>query len=222
MFKRFLVLALCCIFLATATGCVTTGTDGQRTKAEGTAVGAGIGAVVGGVGGLLFGGKKGALIGAAVGAALGGGAGYLVGDHVAKKKAEAASAEDWLNECLANIRTVNDQAADTNRASKKELVKLNKSIEQFEIQYAQKKVSKQTLLAKKQAAEANEKELRKQIEMAKAEVELQYTVLNDADAQEDPEYVAALQKEIDELNATISELESSAAAYADAVGRMAV
>ena len=70
IFGMVVVLAL--------TGCASM-SDSQRTKTEGTLVGAGTGALLGAVIGGVVGGRDGALIGAAIGTAAGGAAGYAYG-----------------------------------------------------------------------------------------------------------------------------------------------
>ncbi|NCC94357.1 MAG: glycine zipper 2TM domain-containing protein, partial [Opitutae bacterium] len=71
------VLVVVLLVFALLPGCATM-SDQNRTKAEGT----GVGAVVGGLLGLAIGGGRGAAIGAAAGAGLG----FLVGNEIAKRK----------------------------------------------------------------------------------------------------------------------------------------
>ena len=103
---RLAVLPAACLAVTltfAGTGCSNIHDDSTRTKTEGTLVGGGIGAALGALfGGLIGGNGKGALIGAGIGAGIGSLAGFFVGKHVADKKAEYASREDWLDDCIAH------------------------------------------------------------------------------------------------------------------------
>lgn len=100
-------------------GCAT---DQQRTKTQGSAFGAGVGAVAGGALGALVGALTGnaenigrfAAIGAGVGLLAGGVAGYNWGENVARKKAEYANAEDYLDASIADARATTEAAASEN------------------------------------------------------------------------------------------------------------
>jgi len=83
-------------------GCAAT-QDGQMAQAQGT----GIGALLGGIAGYAIGGDA---TGALVGAAIGGTGGFLYGTHIANKKAQYANAEAWLDACIAEARTTNQNA----------------------------------------------------------------------------------------------------------------
>ena len=97
------------LVLVMGSGCATTA-DGRKTQAQGTVIGAALGAVVGGAVGYAAGGRSGLGRGAAIGAAAGGVAGFAYGTHVAKRKAEYASREAWLDACIASAHRVNSNA----------------------------------------------------------------------------------------------------------------
>ena len=97
----------CAVFLAItmgATQCANT-SDGRLAQGQGTAIGAGGGALIG----ALIGGRKGALIGAGVG----GLAGFAYGTHIANKKAQYKSTEEWLDACIAQANSKRKEAVPT-------------------------------------------------------------------------------------------------------------
>lgn len=73
--------------------------DGQLAQAQGT----GIGALLGAGAGAIIGNQSGrAGEGALIGAALGGLGGFAYGSHIANKKAQYKSTEEWLDACIAD------------------------------------------------------------------------------------------------------------------------
>ena len=97
--------------IAVALSITACATDPQRTRTEGTLVGAGAGAAIGRA---ITGDDRGTVIGAAIGAVVG----LVTGDRVAKKKAEYAKREEALRQsaqravALAqSTRAENDQLA---------------------------------------------------------------------------------------------------------------
>jgi len=99
-----------CSVLSTSiliSGCAAT--DRQATEGEATATGALVGALIGGI---IGDSKKGVAIGAAVGAI----AGSVYGKHVADKKEEYASNEDYMNAVIAEADKV-VKAAKEHRAT---------------------------------------------------------------------------------------------------------
>jgi hypothetical protein len=111
------------LILVMAVGCATT-PDGRKTQAQGTAIGAVLGAVVGGAVGYAAGGSRGLGRGAAIGAAAGGVAGFAYGTHVAKRKAEYASREAWLDACIASAHRVNSNAYAYSRSLESRIARL--------------------------------------------------------------------------------------------------
>lgn len=90
---------------AALTACANIKNDTARTKTEGTLAGGAGGAILGGVlGGLMSGGAPDAIArGAISGAASGGASGYLYGRSVAYRKKEYATAEAYLDACIAEV-----------------------------------------------------------------------------------------------------------------------
>lgn len=101
--------------LALVPACAHMSGDGGRTRAEGLFAGAGIGALLGAGAGYLLGGKDGAKTGAAIGAGIGAIGGAIYGNHVANKKAQYATEEEWLAECLAQAKASNEDAVAYNK-----------------------------------------------------------------------------------------------------------
>lgn len=220
---RFIAIIL--ILAMGSMGCTTTGTtsDGQRTRNEGTAVGAGTGAVLGGLIGALVGGdSKGALIGAAIGAAAGGAAGYAYGDHVASKKAEYAKEEDWLDECIVSARKINQETLAYNKKIGNDIVRLDAETRKLEKQYAAKQADKKTLLAQKKNIDAAIKNADEKLARAKFERDSQKQALSQVDQKGSSDQSKALDAEIKTLSTLISELEQHSEDLASLSGRMAV
>ena len=196
---RLAVLPAACLAVTltfAGTGCSNIHDDSTRTKTEGTLVGGGIGAALGALfGGLIGGNGKGALIGAGIGAGIGSLAGFFVGKHVADKKAEYASREDWLDDCIAHTRKVTDETREYN-------AKLSKDINE-------------AVLAMKEDTDKNIKQLQEEVKKDK-------TVLADAKANGNKKEAAELDKEIKELNAQISQMKKYNQKLASISARLAV
>jgi uncharacterized protein YcfJ len=224
MHKMIRLISACLVLAAFAfqAGCTTTGTtDAQRTRNEGTAVGAGTGALLGGIVGALVGGdSKGTLLGAAIGAAAGGAAGYAYGDHVASKKAEYTKQEDWLDQCIASAQQVNQETRAYNEQLKTQIAQLDAKTRELEQQYAASQADKQTLLAEKKKIDAAIKTTDEKLNRAKFEMDAQKQAL----AQVDDKGVQAqnLDAEIVKLKDLIQELEQHGEDLAGLSSRMAV
>ena len=110
--------------------------DSTRTKAEGAGVGAATGALIGGLLGQVAGhNTKSTLIGAAIGAAVGGGAGYLAGDYVAKRKAQYASEEDWLDNKINDVAEYNNELEEFNEKTANRNEQLEKQVAYLKSRY---------------------------------------------------------------------------------------
>ena len=110
------------VFLAITMGapqCANT-SDGRLAQGEGTAIGAVGGALLGG----LIGGRKGAMIGAGAG----GVAGYAYGTHIANKKAQYKSTEEWLDACIAQANAKRREAVAYNRQLNNKLASLEREV----------------------------------------------------------------------------------------------
>lgn len=191
------------------TGCMNN--DGDRTRAEGAGVGAAGGALGGALLGQLFGGSTtSTLVGAAIGAGVGAGAGYLYGDHVAGKKAEYASNEDWLNACIDSSEKAVANAKNYNSSLDEDLVSLETQIARLE--------SDKLSVNEKATLQKNTKELlaedtkmtEKAIASLKTEIAAQTEVVEEeksgAQVRELNTQIAALNKELDALESNQAEL----------------
>lgn len=210
---RTTLLAL--LICALVPGCAGM-SDQNRTKTEGTAVGA----VAGGLLGLVIGGEKGAAIGALAGA----GAGFLAGNEIAKRKKAYASNEDFLNAEIAGTQEFNATTLAYNRKLSKDIASLEKESKTLRAQYDQGKIEKSSLAAKN-------KDLRKRIgETAKLEntlakeLEVQTEILAQGrkDRPADDQYIARLEKEVDALQKNLETLREGSTQLASIDQRLSV
>ena len=154
MYKVFKVL-LVALLATQLVACANIKDDSTRTKTEGTLTGAGIGAGVGALIGALIDGGRGAAIGAGIGAGIGAAGGYAVGKHVADKKAEYASQEDWLDDCIASSEQTNAEARQYNAKLSRDIKALDAESRSLVAQYNRKEVK----LAKLKSENKNVKRL---------------------------------------------------------------
>jgi uncharacterized protein YcfJ len=217
--KRILILAMVMAFALA--GCSST-PDGQRTQAEGTAIGALGGAALGAIIGAFAGGGDGAAAGAAIGAAVGGGAGYLYGTHVAQQKQKYATTEDWLNACIASAQKANDETRAYNLALANEISQLDLETQNLAAAYQQKQVQKATLGNEKRKIDFKLAEANKKLEQAKLEEQNQQKALADAGKEVHGPQTAQLDAQIRELKGYINELEDKTRKLASLSARMAV
>lgn len=198
-----------------ASGCETL-PDQNRTQAEGAAVGA----VLGGLLGYAIGDSE----GAAIGAALGAGAGYLVGDEIAKRKQQYASAEDFLDGEIQRTAEFNRTARQYNAQLRKDIVALDKESRTLQSRYQSGKASRADLAKKKQQLESKiakhqqlEATLAKEQDINSAILaeERQNRGANDS-------YVKRLQKENNELQAQIETLRNDSVQLAAIDDRLSV
>lgn len=209
------VIAVLILSAVIISGCVT-GSDQRRTKAEGTAVGA----ALGGLAGYFIGDGKGALIGAAAGAGLG----YLVGREVAKRKAQYASQEEFLDAEAARTAEYNETLRAYNEKSRQELASLEIEAESLRQAYESGLEEKDTLLAKQEEVRKRlqenselEKELNEELAVQQAIIQEESQTL----PKDDPR-IAALEKEVRELQANIATLSEGSAQLARIDERLSV
>ena len=184
--------------------------DSTRTRAEGTGIGAATGALLGGVLGQVIGhDQKSTLIGAAIGAAVGGGAGYLAGDYVAKRKAQYASEEDWLNNKIEVIAQYNNDLEEFNKKTANRNKQLEKQVADLKSRYDAGSVEV-SVLEKKQN-EINS--LIRSAEKRKANMEKELVALNEDQQSisqtQNLEKVAKLGQEINILKNQIALLDEN-------------
>ena len=204
-------------------GCSNIQDDGTRTKTEGTLVGGGIGAAFGALlGGLIGGDGKGALIGAGIGAGVGSLAGFFVGKHVADKKAEYASREDWLNDCIAHTRQMTSETREYNAKLNKDINTLDRESKQLRTAYKKKQADKSQMKKGRETVIALQKDTQKNIKSLQEEVKKDKQVLADARANGNKKEAATLDKEIKSLNAQIEQMKKYNAKLANISARLAV
>ncbi len=167
--KRIITASLSAALIMGMTGCAQQNmTDSQRTRAEGTGIGA--------IGGALLGAAIGGSEGAAWGAALGGTAGYAYGSHVANEKAKYARSEDWLDACIYDARKVNQNT----RAYNAKLSRQISETKRLARLYKQNKVSKSKMRAQKQLIDKERATANKVLKDAEYQLKAQQGVLRDA------------------------------------------
>ena len=209
------VLVVVLLVFALLPGCATM-SDQNRTKAEGT----GVGAVVGGLLGFAIGGGRGAAIGAAAGAGLG----FLVGNEIAKRKQAYASTEDFLNAEIANTQEFNKTAIAYNAKLSKDVTALEKQSKTLRAQYDKGTVDKKVLVAKSD-------ELQKKIDASKKledtlakELEVQTAILADEKKTRpaNDQYIVRLQKEVNTLQKNLDKLRDGSTQLAQIDQRLSV
>ena len=221
--KRILALTIIFIFALSA-GCAHIQDDSTRTKAEGTAVGAAGGAAVGAAAGLIAGGGnwKKALVGAAIGAVIGAIAGYAYGDHVASKKKEYATEEDWLNACIAEAQKVQQETAQYNTALAGEIQTMQAETDMLLERYAARQVEGQALESAKEKVDGKQKEAQEKLERVKFEVECQQKAVEQVSGDGQKAQLEKLEQEKAALQKELAQLEAHTSSLASLSSRMTV
>jgi uncharacterized protein YcfJ len=209
MKKSLSLLMIMAMVVASLGGCANIKDDATRTKTEGGLAGAGIGAGVGAIAGALIGGKRGALLGAGIGAAVGGGAGVAYGAHVAGKKAEYASTEQWLDACIAQAKADNEQLRGYNSQLAADIETLSRESAKLQKSYAAKKAQKSQLIAQKNSIAEKVKKNEGIVAAANKEIEEQNKALAQAQKEGKNEYATALNQEISSLKQQRDKLQAS-------------
>ncbi len=121
-----------------ATGGGTQGDDGNRTRVEGTALGALLGA---GLGVALGGDAESAAIGAAIGAA----GGFALGNEIAKRKKRYKTKEDLIAGESTHLSNVLQETKNTNQALRKDIKQYKKEVKGLKAKLKQNKAQKNSL-----------------------------------------------------------------------------
>ena len=223
--KRLLTLVIiCCMMFSSVmvSGCANIKDDRTRTQTEGTLVGAGAGAAVGAGIGALAGGGRGAIIGAIIGAVVGGATGYGVGTHIANKKAEYASEEDWLDACLQDAQARNEQLKTHNANLTAEIKQLDTQTAALQKAYAAKGVTKKELDAAQATLSEKIKENKELLAQVDADIAGHQQVVAEAKASNKTEMATQLDAEIVQLQAQKKTLEESINQFAAMSSRVSV
>lgn len=160
----------CAVFMIItmgATQCAGT-SDGRLAQGQGTAIGTGAGALVG----AAVGGHKAALIGAAIG----GVGGFAFGTHIANKKAQYKSTEEWLDACIAQANTKRKEAVTYNRQLNNKLANLER-----EVRVAKAAGDKTKLVALKREIGTDKAAAQKQASAFSKEAEMQQSAVKQAE-----------------------------------------
>lgn len=196
------ILLILGIAVSSLTGC-TTLSDSTRTKTEATAVGAGGGAVIGGIIGAFLGDAGlGALFGTAAGAAIG----YGYGSHVAKRKAEYAETEDWLDACIVSLDEKNKETMHYNTQLDQNIKDMDATITNLTNLYKNKEIEKAVLDEEKKKVVAKLAEVKKKLKQAKFELKNQQKVLDEMLAEAESQKHADM--EIDNDNTVMDKMKS--------------
>lgn len=214
--KKLITFALVAML---ASGCATMD-DQDKTRAQGAGIGAVAGALLGAIIGEAVGDDpaSGAIIGGMIGAA--GGAVY--GDHVARKKAEFASQEDFLDACMVSASNVTAQAVAYNAGLQVELDQMDAAIAQNDAAIAAGTSNREELAALKQHGEAKLAEAGKALESIEIEIAAQKQVLEEEKGNPGGERLARLQQQVEALEAEQARLRASAQRLAAINNRMSV
>jgi hypothetical protein len=208
-------IAVVLIVLMLLPGCATM-SDQNRTKAEGT----GVGAVLGGLLGYAVGGGRGAAIGAAVGA----GAGFLVGNEIAKRKQAYASTEDFLDAEIANTREYNKTAIAYNAKLSKDVAALDKESKALRAKYDKGAVDKKALVAKSDALQKKIDDSEKLEKTLSEELEVQTAILEQErkNRPKGDQYIVRLEKEVKTLQKNLDKLRQGSTQLAEIDQRLSV
>ncbi|MCR5084970.1 MAG: hypothetical protein K6A65_05650 [Succinivibrionaceae bacterium] len=200
-------------------GCTNIKDDATRTKTEGALAGTGIGAAIGAGIGALIGGGRGAAIGAAIGAGIGSISGFFVGKHVADKKAEYASREDWLDACLERSKQMTAESRKINEELRAEVSALDKETRRLA---ANKKGNASALADRKEQVDDLRKETKENIDMLNSEIQKQNSVLADARKGGNKAEAKALNAEISKLKKEVKAMKEYNRKLANISARVAV
>jgi len=201
---------LLCFALA---GCAT---DSQRTKTQGTVIGAAGGAVLlGGLGalaGALSGNRdniaKYAIAGAVAGAALGGVAGYKWGERVVIKKEQYKNSEDYLTANIRQASRVSAAAEQENKALSGDIAQLNERLQELSAQAAAGNHNAEFRAKLVTFVNQRHTDVAKKIQITKTEISDRQQALSDAQ-NANPQQVAQLKAQIDSLNSEREKLQAS-------------
>lgn len=188
--------------VALLSSCATTA-DGRKTQGQGTALGAVLGGLAGAAIGAATGNRDNILRGAAIGAAAGGAAGFAYGTNVAKRKAEFARTEDWLDVSIAQAKRANRSAYAYNDKLEQRVAALQqraRAARAANNKAAIRKIHNEVVTLQKQA--------NSQAAALDEEIGAQNAVASDRDAKGAGNY-ADLRQEMKELNGAKSGLNRS-------------
>jgi uncharacterized protein YcfJ len=188
--------------IALLTGCASM-SDRQQTTAEGAGMGAILGAVAGGIIGHQSGsGMEGALIGGLVGGLAGG----AYGNHVANKKEEFASQEEYLDACISQAQETLGLASNYNEQLRTDIANLEREAETLTAAVAAKEAEKKELVAMQKDLGLKLKDAEESLAAIENEIKVQSGGLESEKDEGSAEQLAALEEQIRLLEEQKTEL----------------
>lgn len=183
-------IALLTMLLLTS-ACATT-SDQNATRAQGAGAGAALGA---GLGALIGGDPEDILIGAAVG----GLAGLAVGEAVARKKANYASAEDMVIEERRIVREKTDQVGVYNAGLERQLGDLDRDVAALQAAIAEGRADHAEKIQLRRRAEADLDQARQRLAEVNQEIDVSRRVYQEALRDSEPVDLVDWDRRIREL-----------------------
>lgn len=204
-------------------GCANIAHDATRAKTEGALAGGGAGAVLGLLVAKIFGKNTAAtLISVGIGSLLGVTLGYAVGSHVADKKAEYASREDWLDACIAEARKNNQEVANYNKVLEHEIKILEDKSTKLAADYKRQTAKRETLVAENKDVQKLRAKLDADIQALEERAVKEKGVVQDARAAKDNAEADILDAELKTLETQIAKMKEHNQKLANISVRMAV
>ena len=206
--RKLTTISMVMILVMAMAGCTGIQDERTRTQAKGTVVGSGIGAGIGAVIGGLSGGHRGALQGAGIGAVVGGIGGFLTGRHIANKKSEYASQEDWLDDSIAAARQTNSDVARYNADLRQEIDQLDQESARLIADYEDYQADGSALAAEHKKVQEYRQQLRSDIASLKEEIATNRQIVEDVQTERGrTSKSVAMMREVDEMEQHLAELE---------------
>jgi len=207
--KKFVAALVVCTFFASLVGCANIQNDATRTKTEGTLLGTGLGAGLGAAAGAIFGGNtQSTLIGAGIGAGVGALAGYLTGKHIADKKAEYASYEDWLDASYKDTEKINEQTRQYNAKLGQDINALDRESNALAAQYKKNAATRNQMRAERKKVQALQKDSSSNIARLEKDMHKRREISADARAHGNTNQAKKMDAEIAKLDKQIKEMKA--------------
>jgi len=208
MQKGLCLLLLVILVAATLSGCATT--DGGRTKAQGTGLGAFLGAGAGALLGAAVGGKDGAVKGALLGGTLGAAGGFAYGSHVAGQKEKYAKQEDYLNAVIAEAEKVNQETRQYNVSLRRDISNMESETKRLKMAISRGKSNRYELTKQIKKIEQEQTEAKEKLVKINQEIKVQQNVLAEAKKEKgNSKQLQQMQQEISSLEVNKKELEGN-------------
>ncbi len=208
--KKLIPLLLCMALILP--GCANIQNDSTRTTTEGALVGGVAGAGIGAIIGKLTGSTA---LGAAIGGVVGAVGGAMVGKHIANKKSEYASREEWLDACILDAQNKNNQITADNAKMKAEIAELEKKSSQLAVAYKNKQVSANSVKSTQRDISKQQEKLSEYIKGIEDEIKIQNTVIADAREGQNNREADIIEHEIKKMEQKIAEMKEESSKLAN-------